>query len=321
MQPNVNTSAAGLQRNVASANVRDGTTALELFPHAIDVTTLAQDGWSPLRQNIAQRTPMIVTDLAATWPAVADWTVERLSERYGHKTVRVYDASFGDPGASYMGSIATMSFADFLRETLGEGRDLRMFLYNIGRQIPELLEDVAFPDVGLRFSRRFVYTFFGCQGATTPLHYDIDMGYVLHTAIHGRRRVRLFSPEQSAALYQHPFTVRSYASLDNPDLNTHPALADAAGYEVVLEPGQTLFMPAGYWHEFHYLDAGFGLSMRAPSPRLRDRTQGLVNLLALSPIDRAGNKIAPNRWFDWKRRRAEARAHAHSYTIKSHRLQ
>jgi hypothetical protein len=61
--------------------------------------------------------------------------------------------------------------------------------------------------------------------------------------------------------------------------------------------------------------------MRAPSPRLRDRTQGLVNLLALSPIDRAGNKIAPNRWFDWKRRRAEARAHAHSYTIKSHRLQ
>ena len=67
-------------------------------------------------------------------------------------------------------------------------------------------------------------------------------------------------------------------------------------------------MPSGYWHEFHYADAGLGLSLRAMSPRLRDRVQGAANLLALSPIDRFGNKIAPDRWFEWKRRRAEARA-------------
>lgn len=274
----------------------------------VPVLSLQDDGLDTLRDHIARHEPVLITDFAAASSALKNWTPENLSARFGHKVVRVYDASFGEPGKNYMGSIASMSFAEFLRETLGEGRDLRMFLYNLARQIPELLDDLDFPDVGLRFSRNFVYTFFGCKGSTTPLHYDIDMGYVLHTAMQGRRRVRLFAPDQSTALYRHPFTVRSYVNLDRPDLDEHPALTFAQGFEVVLEPGQTLFMPAGYWHEFHYLDAGFGLSLRASSPRFSDRLTGAANLLVLSPIDRIGNKIAPGRWFDWKMRQAETRA-------------
>lgn len=277
----------------------------------LPVVSLANDGMATLQRHIALGTPVLITDLMAASPALHSWTPAHLSERYGDKIVRVYDASFGDPGKNYMDSIDLMSFREFLHETLGEGRDLRMFLYNIGRQIPELLDDVEFPDVGLRFSRRFVYTFFGCKGATTPLHYDIDMGHVLHTAIHGRRRIRLFDPSQSRVLYRHPFTVRSYVNLDQPDFQAHPALACIRGHQIILEPGQTLFLPSGYWHEFHYLDAGFGLSLRASSPRLRDRAMGLANLLALSPIDRLGNKLAGRRWFAWKQRRAQTRATAY----------
>ena len=319
----MNPSTAGLQPSpAASEHAAHRVPATPfLLSRKIDVIDLAAHGWERLRQSIAQRTPALITDLAAQWPALARWSPESLSARYGDKTVRVYDASFGEPGANYMGSIDTMRFADFLRETLGEGRDLRMFLHNIGRQFPELLDDIDFPDVGLRFSKHFVYSFFGCRGSTTPLHYDIDMGYVLHTAIRGRRRVRLFAPEQSRALHQHPFTVRSYANLDAPDLAAHPGLAAASGYEFVLEPGQTLFMPAGYWHEFHYLDAGMGMSMRAQSPRLKDRAEGLINLLTLSPIDRLGNKIAPGPWFDWKQRRAYARGLDHLSKTNTQRLQ
>jgi Cupin-like domain len=276
----------------------------------LPVVSLEHDGIEALRHHIAHHTPVLITDLAASSPALQRWSPEFLSAHYGHKIVRVYDASFGTPGKNYMGSVDSMPFADFLRETLGAGRDLRMFLYNVGRQIPELLDDLEFPDVGLQFSRRFVYTFFGCKGSTTPLHFDIDMGHVLHTAMHGRRRVRLFAPDQSRALYQHPFTVRSYVNLDEPDLAQHPALACARGYEIILEPGQTLFMPSGYWHEFHYLEAGFGLSLRAGSSRLRDRVKGVANLLVLSPVDRLNNKLAARSWFAWKERQAQHRATA-----------
>ena len=288
-----------------------GNSGSQLLGGEVPRLSVGSNPAQDLAPLITSASPAVLDNLSEAWPALERWSPEQLSARFGSKKVRVYDGSFGDPGKGYMDSVDTMPFAQFLEDVLVNGRDLRMFLYNIGRQIPELLEDIAFPDIGLQFSRRFVYTFFGCKGATTPLHYDIDMGYVLHTVIRGRRRVRLFAPDQSTRLYQHPFTVRSYVDLDRPDYPTYPALGLAQGFEVVLEPGDTLFMPAGYWHEFHYLEAGMGLSMRAASPRLSDRAKGLVNILALSPVDRLANKIATDAWFDWKKRRSVSRAVAY----------
>ena len=277
------------------------------FPWATIPRIRLGDG-SELRAAIAAREPRVVTDLAASWPALTAWTPEGLAARYGDRPVRVYDASFGAPGRHYMGSIATMRFADFLVETQRRGRDLRMFLSNLSRQIPELLDDVHLPDVGLRFSRRFVFSFFGCLGSTTPLHYDIDLGDVLHTVVRGRRRIRLFAPGDAIALYRHPFTVRSYVDLDRPDFARYPALVRATGYEVVLEAGETLYMPSGWWHEFHYLEAGVGVSLRAPSPRPGERVRGILNLLLASPVDRVANRIAAQRWYRWKSARADRAA-------------
>lgn len=38
--------------------------------------------------------------------------------------------------------------------------------------------------------------------------------------------------------------------------------------EVILEHGDTLFMPAGYWHHMEYLDSGFAMSLRALQPSI-----------------------------------------------------
>lgn len=270
--------------------------------------SLQRDGPEALRACIADEVPAVLEDFAAGWPALESWKPEELSRRFGDRVVRVYDASFGQPGRGYMGSVDSMPFSRFLDGVLDQGLDLRMFLYNIARQIPELVGDIRPPDVGLSFSRRFIFTFFGCGGATTPLHYDIDMGCVFHTVIRGRRRVRVFSPDQSAALYRHPFTVRSYVDLDRPDDPEFPMLAHARGHEIVLEEGQTLFMPPGLWHEFHYLEPGIGVSLRSPPTRLAHRLQGAANLLLLSPVDRLANRLAGKRWYRWKQRRAHQRA-------------
>lgn len=268
----------------------------------------ADTGVAGLDQCIRLGQPAVIEGLAAAWPALKRWEPGQLARRVGDRKVRVYDASFGEPGRNYMRNVDEMPFARFLEQVLSEGRDLRMFLYNISQQVPELLDDIEFPDLGLKFSRRFVFTFFGCKGSTTPLHYDIDMGQVFHTVIRGRRRVRLFAPDQSRALYRHPFTVRSYVDLDRPDLARWPALARARGHEVVLEPGQTLYMPPGWWHEFHYLDAGIGISLRAPGSSFVHHLKGIANLLLLSPVDRAANRLAGRRWFAWKQNQARRRA-------------
>ncbi|MGE0387026.1 MAG: cupin-like domain-containing protein [Gammaproteobacteria bacterium] len=274
-----------------------------------EVPRLAQVDRRTFRADyLSPRRPVVLERLAADWPAVHRWTPEYLAARFGERPVRVYDASFAAPGRFYMSSLRSLPFARFLSGILTERRDLRMFLHNIAREMPELVEDIRFPDLADGFSQRFVFTFFGCQGSVTPIHYDIDMGHVFHTALFGRRRVILFPQAESARLYRHPFTVRSYIDAARPDFERFPHLRGARGWSVTLSPGETLFIPSGFWHQVIYEEAGYAISLRCPSERLLPRLQGMLNLLLISPLDRALNLLLDKRWYAWKERAAWRRA-------------
>jgi hypothetical protein len=229
-------------------------------------------------------------------------------DNFGDRPVKVYDASFATPGQNYMSNIQVLSLREFLLEIFSASRDLRMFLYNIARELPTLLRDVRFPRLADNFSRRFVFMFFGCRGSVTPIHYDIDYSHVFYTSVVGRRRIILFPETQSSRLYRHPFTVRSYVDVDRPDFNRFPQLASTSGYAVTLNPGETLFMPSGYWHQVTYEDPGYGISLRCPSERFTSRLRGYYRLTVTSPIDRMLNKLSPLAWFQWKERWADRRA-------------
>ncbi len=239
---------------------------------------------------------------------MAKWTPEFFKANYGQLMVNVYNAKFASPGSNYMSSIGKMAFGEYLEKVLTEDDDLRMFLYNMPSEIPELKGDVPLPSIADGFSSRFMFMFFGCRGSVTPLHYDIDMSHVFHTAIHGAKRFVLFAPDDSKRLYQHPFTVRSYVDVDRPDYDRFPALERTRGYEVILQPGETLFIPCGYWHHVYYEEGGYAISLRCSNERLLEWLQGWFNLLMISPVDRVMNSLFADRWFRWKENRARARA-------------
>ena len=48
----------------------------------IDVISLREHGRERLLRYVALQTPVLITDLASQWPALATWTPEHLSERY-----------------------------------------------------------------------------------------------------------------------------------------------------------------------------------------------------------------------------------------------
>ena len=260
------------------------------------------------QRYLAPRRPVVLTRLAEDWPARAKWTPEFFRSNYGHLMVKVFDANFASPGRGYMSSMGKMSLSEYLERVLVDDADLRMFLYNMPSEIPALKADVLLPTIADGFSSRFMFMFFGCKGSVTPLHYDIDMSHVFHTAIHGTKRFTLFAPEDSKRLYQHPFTVRSYVDVDRPDYERFPALERTKGYEVILRPGETLFIPCGYWHHVYYEEGGYAISLRCSNERMGEWLQGWFNLLLVSPIDRVMNGLLADRWFRWKAQRAQARA-------------
>ncbi len=264
---------------------------------AIDEEQFQADYFRPLK-------PVVLPRLAEDWPATTKWTPAFFRDVHGEKQVKVYDASFVAAGRHYMSGVKTLALSDYIDLITTTEQDLRMFLYNISFEIPELLEDIHFPEFVDGLSRNFVFMFFGCKGSVTQMHFDIDMSHVLHTTIHGSKTVYLFPYEQAANLHRYPFTCRSYVDVARPDFDEFPGLRALKGYRTTLQAGETLYIPSGYWHHFVYDEAGYSVSLRCSNRTWLGRAKGLYNLAVMSPIDRLMNKLSPQGWFEWKRRQA-----------------
>ena len=153
--------------------------------------------------------------------------------------------------------------------------------------------------------------FTGGQTSITHMHFDIDVSHILHTQFGGRKRVLLFPNEEKYKLYRKPFEVLSLADFSNYydhtnskiDYEQFPALKKARGYDLELAHGDTLFMPAGYWHHMEYIDSGFAMSLRALQPGLSGKLTSVWNLFGMRSIDTLMKKTIPQPWYNWKKKK------------------
>ena len=98
---------------------------------------------------------------------------------------------------------------------------------------------------------------FGPAGTVTPLHHDTIM--LFHTQIVGRKRWRFISPLDTPRLYNH-FGVFSPIDSTGPTCAATPTFNDVKVLEVVVEPGETVFLPLGWWHQVRSLDVSLSFS-------------------------------------------------------------
>ena len=109
---------------------------------------------------------------------------------------------------------------------------------------------------------------FGPAGTVTPLHHDTIM--LFHTQVVGRKRWRLISPLQGQRLYN-TNGVFSPIDLDAIDLRQFPLFGGVRVLEVVVWPGETMFLPLGWWHQVRSLDVSLSFSysnLALPIPNL-----------------------------------------------------
>ena len=78
-----------------------------------------------------------------------------------------------------------------------------------------------------------------------------------------------------------------------PDYKEFPAIKNANGYAIVIEHGDTLFMPSGFWHHREYIKSGFAMSLRALHPETLPKLKGAWNLFGMRGIDSMLNKTWP----------------------------
>ncbi|NES98124.1 MAG: cupin-like domain-containing protein, partial [Desertifilum sp. SIO1I2] len=102
-----------------------------------------------------------------------------------------------------------------------------------------------------------VFFWFGPAGTITPLHHDPVNLIMAHVS--GRKRWRLISPEQTPFMYNY-VGVFSKVDCENPDYNRYPLYKNVKIIEEVLEPGEIIFIPVGWWHQVKALDISLSMS-------------------------------------------------------------
>lgn len=251
--------------------------------------------------------PVIIEDLISDWPARKKWSLQFFKENYGDLEVPVYPANAPKSGKNYISALTTLPFREYIESIENGEANWRLFLFNIFNHVPELRKDYKVHTIMDGFIKEFPFTFFGGEGAKVPLHYDIDMSNVFLSQFEGRKKVVLFSHEQSRQLYHLPFTVASYVDVDNPDYEKFPALRGLKGYQCILEPGDTLFIPSGYWHYITYLDAGFSMNQRS-NDSIATRLKGAMNIATHYVVDKSLNNLFGEKWQKVKEEMAFRRA-------------
>ncbi|MEL7021012.1 MAG: cupin-like domain-containing protein [Bacteroidota bacterium] len=245
-------------------------------------------------------------------PMYKKWTFDYFKSKLGNVEVGIYDAE-GEKrqdDRSYKGSDNKMKFGEYLDMVQAEPTTRRLFLFNVFKHKPDLFDDFEFPDVADRVLKKLPFAFFGGQGAVTRIHRDMDNSNVYLTELHGRKRVVLFDPKYSDMLYRYPFGTHTSIDINHPDYDKYPALAKVKGYDCIIEAGDTIFMPSGWWHHIEYQTAGIGFSMRSISPYTGTVLRGLYQVGVLTHIDEVMLKMLGDKWFNYKKRKSQARAAA-----------
>ena len=234
--------------------------------------------------------PLVITGLAKQWPGFNKWNWDYFIDVVGDKEVGVYNNIKSDAYTPINTADDYMKFGDYLQKVKGGPLGLRIFLFNIFQHAPQLVNDFTWPEELMKgFVKKYPMLFVGGQGSVTHIHFDIDMSHILHTQFMGKKRVLLFPHEEQYKLYRKPWEVLSMANFANYnqdfDYENFPATKLARGYEVILEHGDTLFMPAGYWHHMEYIESGFAMSLRAMQNDLGGKLDGVWKLFGMRSID------------------------------------
>ena len=268
----------------------------------IDPSAFHQQYYGPKR-------PLIIRRLATQWPAYTKWNWDYFKQLVGQKKVGLYNNVKSDAYTPINTADDYKTFGEYIDMITNGPAAWRIFLFNIFDHAPQLIDDFTWPDHLMKqFVKKYPMLFVGGEGSITHMHFDIDVSHILHTQFCGRKRVLLFPFEEQHKLYRKPFEVLSMvdfsyyhdAEKSKVDYEKFPALKDARGYEVILEHGDTLFMPAGFWHHMEYIESGFAMSLRAMQPSLGGKLRGVWNLFGMRTIDTVLKKTAPKPWYRYK---------------------
>jgi hypothetical protein len=233
------------------AAIRDAARAL---PVITAVPRFGKLDAAAFRARAAEGLPFLVTGVVKRWPLCA-LTPQDLRERFGEVPVRARVGDYVATAFALDRAMQDMSLRAYLDLSENPGPGLPPYVGNLElRELNGLCHWPAYFDkMG---PPRF---WLGPARTVTPLHCDYDDN--IFAQILGSKRIFLAPPHHDEFLYTreaNPVLFGSPFDPEAPDFDAFPLARQAAIVEVVVEPGDMLYVPAGWYHQVRALS--FSLS-------------------------------------------------------------
>lgn len=200
--------------------------------------------------------PVILSQIATSWPAFSRWTPASLAERFPTAPVQVMRAphnrvdNSGAGGTTYDASTLGRYAAALASNAPDPG-----YLVTMWQDLPaSLRDDVHWPDLcgEARWSQPTLW--FGPAGIVSPMHLDVPDN--LYVVVRGKKRFTLVSPRDSLHVSPHGiFSGKAqYARVDPERPEAHPRFARARTHIAELGDGDALYIPRRWWHHARGLE-------------------------------------------------------------------
>ncbi|HEY1147665.1 MAG TPA: cupin-like domain-containing protein [Pseudoduganella sp.] len=198
------------------------------------------------RAQAATGLPFLITGVVDRWPLLS-LTREDLRERFGHVPVRARVGDYINTAFAPDRPMQDMSMREYLDL---DAPGLPPYVGNL--ELRELNSMCHWPAY---FDKMGPPRFWlGPAGTMTPLHCDYDDN--IFAQIWGTKRIFLSPPHHGEFLYAweaNPVLFGSPVNPEAPDFDKFPLARQATLIEVIVKPGDMLYIPAGWYHYVHAL--------------------------------------------------------------------
>ncbi len=234
----------------------------------IPIESLTSQGF--FNQHRKTNQPAVILDLLPDQPS---WDLDFLTHylgdyptpvrAYGRERYQQDKREWQEIGRGMEPTTLSFSeFAELIQTQQARDRDIYLAkfpLVNTPLNHHSVLNNII-NQLGLTLPATGFNLWVGPGGHTTCLHYDpVDS---LLIQLQGDKKVVMFPPTELNNLYPFPISVHlkhglklraSYSQVypDRPDFSAFPKLQQALKqrYEITLQAGEVLYLPAGWWHE------------------------------------------------------------------------
>jgi hypothetical protein len=227
---------------------------------------------------VAVSQPLVIRGFADEWPAISKWrSLQYFARNHGHRLVPIELGSMmtnnmKEDMTSFRSFIESFLVASSTKEhwSLADASDPSSRVAFLAQhplldQIPMLQGDLNMrPTLCGSMGPSHVYTWMGTGGTRTPLHFDSYDN--LFVQVVGAKYVRLYSPSETSKLYVGSKSAyglqgnMSEVNCEQEDWQQHPLAKEATYTEVLLLPGDCLYIPARTWHYIRSLSTSVSIN-------------------------------------------------------------